>query len=87
MFIPPRSGDENVRIVDLSFDNLVGAMRGAGHEAGLILAGSPIASALQKRYVDQRLVMPLAIHQRAWSSNVRGETNRRTQHKLRASDW
>jgi hypothetical protein len=42
---------------------------------------------LQKRYVDQRLVMPLAIHQRAWSSNVRGETNRQTYHNLRASDW
>ena len=38
MFIPPRSGDENVRIVDPSFHNLVGAMRGAGHEAGLIFA-------------------------------------------------
>jgi hypothetical protein len=38
VFIPPRSGDENVRIVDPSFDNLVGAMRGAGHEAGLIFA-------------------------------------------------
>jgi hypothetical protein len=35
VFIPPRPGDENVRIVDPSFDNLVGAMRGAGHEAGL----------------------------------------------------
>jgi hypothetical protein len=87
VFIPPRSGDENVRIVDPSFDNLVGSMLGAGHEAGLILAGSPIASALQKRYVDQRLAMPLAIHQRAWSSNARGETNRRTHHKLRTSAW
>lgn len=38
MFIPPRSGDENVRIVDPSFDNLVDAMRGADHEAGLIFA-------------------------------------------------